>query len=445
MNEFLKLARARNLKSFIKESWAISWPMTLIMFFEFLIGLTDVYIAGKVGKEVQATYGLVFQLYFIFTIIAISLTVGSVSIISRLFTANKKDDLSIAVFSSTLTAIIGGILFSLGGVLFAPKIISILNVPEAVKRLGPPLIRIYAAGLLFRYMLINSNGILRACGNIKKSLVTMVIVCLSNILLNFYFVFHTPIGFRGIALSTAVSVFIGSALNLTHVNRLMVGARKFSVGIIKRIIGVGWPMGLLQIAWQGGLMVIFLILSMLPENRIETLAAFTNGQRIESAIFLPAFAFNMANAVIVGNLLGKKMKEDAFRNGITTAMLGAAIIILLTLTVIFNARLIASFLSDNDMVIGQTIKYLYIALISEPFLAWGVILGGGLNGAGDTKSVMAIVALSVWLVRIPLCYIFGIVLGLGAVAVWWSMNISVATQAFFICRRYLKKKWLRYA
>jgi len=37
---------------------------------------------------------------------------------------------------------------------------------------------------------------------------------------------------------------------------------------------------------------------------VEILAAFTAGLRIESAIFLPAFAFNMANAVIVGNLLG---------------------------------------------------------------------------------------------------------------------------------------------
>jgi len=31
------------------------------MVFEFLMGLTDVYIAGKVSKEIQATYGLSFS------------------------------------------------------------------------------------------------------------------------------------------------------------------------------------------------------------------------------------------------------------------------------------------------------------------------------------------------------------------------------------------------
>jgi hypothetical protein len=65
-----KIFEPQNIRHFISESWANSWPMTLIMFFEFLIGLTDIYIAGRVGKEIQATYGFVIQLYFIFIIIA---------------------------------------------------------------------------------------------------------------------------------------------------------------------------------------------------------------------------------------------------------------------------------------------------------------------------------------------------------------------------------------
>ena len=75
-------------------------------------------------------------------------------------------------------------------------------------------------------------------------------------------------------------------------------------------------------------------------------------------------------------------------------------------------------------------------------MAWGVILSGGLNGAGDTKSVMIRVALSVWLVRIPLSYLLGIIFGFGAIAVWWSMNSSLLVQAILISKRYYSKKWL---
>jgi len=189
-------------------------------------------------------------------------------------------------------------------------------------------------------------------------------------------------------------------------------------------------------------MVLYLVLSAIPAHNIEILAAFTNGLKIEAAIFLPAFAFNMANAVVVGNLLGKQNKQDAYSAGLVTATLGVAMVIVMTIATLLNAKMIARLLSSNNKVIAESIRYIYISMLSEPFMAWGVILAGALNGAGDTKSVMFIVALSVWLVRIPLCYILGIYFGFGAAAVWWSMNASILVQMAFITRRYFSRKWI---
>ena len=141
---------------------------------------------------------------------------------------------------------------------------------------------------------------------------------------------------------------------------------------------IGWPMGLLQILWQPSSMVLFLILSALPEYRVEILAALTTGLRIESAIFLPAFAFDMANAVVVGNLLGEQRKDDPFRSGIATAAIGVGIVTMMVIAVIANARWIVSFLSNHPIVIREIVKYIYISMISEPFMVWGIILGGGL-------------------------------------------------------------------
>jgi putative MATE family efflux protein len=412
------------------------------MFFEFLIGLTDVYIAGRVSKEVQATYGFVIQLYFIFIVIANALTVGTVSVVSKLFTSGNKDELTETVFSSIVTATVAGIILAAAGILLSPKIIKILNIPEELKALAISFIHIYAAGLLFHYVLINCNGILRSCNMVKKSLKTMALVCAVNIALNFLLVFHTSFSFRGIALATASSVFIGSMMNLMYVRSIMTGAKRFSEDRVKKIASIGWPMGLLQILWQLSSMVLFLILSALPEHKIEILAALTTGLRIESAIYLPVFGFNMANAVIVGNLLGEKKEEEALKSGIVTATIGVGIVTLMVITVILNARWIVPFLSNNEVVIKESVKYIYISMISEPFMAWGIILGGGLNGAGDTKSVLMRVALSLWLVRIPLSYLFVVQFGFGVASVWWSMNLSQFIQAFLISKRYFDKQWL---
>jgi MATE family multidrug resistance protein len=439
----LTLLRQPEMRSYISRSWSISWPMTLMMFFEFLIGLTDVYIAGKVGKEVQATYGFVIQLYFILIVIANSLTVGTVSVVSKLFTSDRKEELSETVFSSMVVAAVAGIVLAAAGLILSPLIIKILNIPQDLKPLSLPFIHIYAIGLFFHYLLINSNGILRSCNMVKKSLRTMTLVCIINIALNFFFVFHTSLSFRGIALATASSVFIGSLLNLRYVGRMMTGIRRFDPGPIKKMISIGWPIGFLQVLWQLSSMALFLILSSLPEHRVEILAALTTGLRIESAIYLPAFALNMANAVIIGNLLGEKKKTEALKSGIVTAGIGVGIVTVMVIAVILNARWIASFLSHDEIVIRESIKYIYISMISEPFMAWGIILAGGLNGAGDTKSVLMRVAFSVWLVRIPLSYLCVVLLGFSAVSVWWSMNLSQFVQAFLLSRRYFKKEWCK--
>lgn len=437
-----EILQNKNKRSILSDSWSVSWAMSLIMFLIFMIGLADVYIAGRFGKEVQAAYGLSFQIYFIFLIIAMALSVGTVSVLSRLFGSARLGQLRVAVSSSLATVIGTGFIFGIIGFFLSTKILDIINAPSEIKEFAGPLISIYFVGLVFHYIMMNTNAILRACKLTRRSLLTMLVVCSLNIGLNFYLSLHTPLKFKGIAVSTVISLFVGSILNISHVIFLVKGFTRFSWVMMKKIANISWPAGLLQILWQAGSMVIFLILSKLPVYNIETMAAFTNGLKIESAIFLPAFAFNMSNGVIVGNLLGKKRKEDAFHGGILTALIGVIIVSIMSAIVILNSRSIASFLSNDPVVIDRCTQYILITLLFEPIMAWGVILGGGLNGAGDTRSVMTIVSLSVWVLRIPLSCIFGVYLGYGAIAIWWCMNLSIIAQSFFITTRYFSKRWL---
>ena len=441
-----RYCRMEDIACFVSRSWELSWPMTLIMFFDFLISLTDVYVAGTISKEVQAAYGFVAQIYFILIVVANALTVGTVSVVSRLFTdqgSSTHESVSVAIFSSIVAATLAGLVVLVAGIISLPHVVGLLNIPSNVKTYVLPLSKIYLVGIVFHYGLINGNGVLRSCERVRKSLKTMAIVCGCNILLIFAFVYHTSLGYRGIAMATATSVALGSLLNVRYLKPLLPSLKHFSWTLVKRIGAIGWPMGLLQILWQLGSVVLFLILSLLPEHRVEILAAFTAGLRIESAIYLPAFAFNMANAVIVGNLLGQKNEKEAYRNGIVTAGVGVAVVTALTIFVVLNARWIAGSLSENDIVVRESIRYIYISMISEPFMAWGIILGGGLGGAGDTRNVMFRVAASVWLVRIPLGYLFVAVLGFGVSSVWWAMNTSQFVQALLLTTRYLRKGWLR--
>ncbi len=438
-------AKIRSHSSLIRQTWAVSWPMTLIMFALFLIGLADVYVAGKFGKEVQAAYGVASQLYFIFSIVAFALTVGTVSVVSRLITSDKKEEFVTAAGSALLIALAAGAVMSAAGFLSAGLIIRVMNIPPALKGSATQLMRIYSIGLLFAYLLINTNGLLRGCKMIKRSLVTMFAVCVLNLVLNFVLAFKTPLSYSGIAYATVISTVIGCMINLAFILKLVPGAWTFSRQAALSILHIGWPAGVLQIFWQLGAVTLYVILGALPQYPIETMAAFTNGLKVESAIFLSAFAFNMAAAVVVGNLLGAKQEYEAFKSAIITAGIGVGVVSVLSVLAIFYAPQIAALLSNNPVVIAESVRYIRISLLLEPVMAWGVILGGGLNGAGDTRSVMLVTALSVWLVRIPLAYVAGIYLGWGPTAIWWAMNLSIVAQTFFMTRRYFSKRWMKHA
>ncbi|MBD3425909.1 MAG: MATE family efflux transporter [Candidatus Omnitrophica bacterium] len=434
-------SKIHTLSDIARESWSVSWPMTFIMFYEFLIGLADIYVAGRFGKTAQAAYGFSFQLYFVFIIIGIALSIGTVSVVSRLYSAERTHAFRSAVASCVGTSAALGIIFVILGFFLSGNIISGVNIPLPVKSLAIPFMRIYSLAFLFDYVLMNNNGILRACGMVKRSLWVMTIVCMMNIALNFLLAFRTPLGLNGIAVATVISLFTGAALTLYFTGRLS-GVFSFSIRIVKEVLNISWPSGLLQAFLQIGYLVLFLILGMLPRYNTEIMAALTNGLKIESAIFLPAIAFNLGAAVIVGRHLGIRDKQGAFRGGVITAVMGVAMVIAIILLVMLNARHVASFLSDNPIVTRESVKYIHIALIGQPFLAWGLILAGGLNGAGDTRSVMLIMFISIWLIRIPLCYYLGIELGLGAVSIWWSMNISIIVHAILMTYRYWQKRWI---
>jgi Na+-driven multidrug efflux pump len=70
-----------------------------------------------------------------------------------------------------------------------------------------------------------------------------------------------------------------------------------------------------------------------------------------------------------------------------------------------------------------------------------MVLAGGLRGAGDTRWTMLITTASIWLLRIPLSYFFGIFLGLGLVGVWMGNTIDMGIRGIAVTWRYGTGRW----
>jgi Na+-driven multidrug efflux pump len=195
-------------------------------------------------------------------------------------------------------------------------------------------------------------------------------------------------GYPGIALATAISTSIGMGINLVFFssNRwkpMYTTPWTFSLATIKRIANLSWPSALLQIAWNAGTIVLYNILGRLGDAGITALASITNGFRIEAIIVLPALALHMAASVLVGQNLGAGKADRASKVGWDITLVGVVLLSLIAFVIFIRAHFFASILAKEAGVLEETTRYLRINMISVPFMALSLILGGGLQGAGD--------------------------------------------------------------
>ncbi len=80
-------------------------------------------------------------------------------------------------------------------------------------------------------------------------------------------------------------------------------------------------------------------------------------------------------------------------------------------------------------------------MLSEPFMALSSILGGGLQGAGDTRGAMRVIVVSMWFIRLPLVYILTLASGYGATGAWVAMVCSMTVQGLLMTGRFRRGKW----
>lgn len=432
--------------------WQLSWPIFLIMIFNFFVGLADIYVAGLISSDVQAAVGFVSQIYFLVIITANAISIGTLALVSRAVgSGNSKDAIEVAKQSLILSVIIAiGLMFI--GIVFAKEIISFAGFPVTIRETSEKFLKIFALALGPNYILIVSNAIFRASGEVKKPLITMFLVSVINIIGNFILVFGVfpfpKMGYIGIAVASAVSLIMGMLVNLLFFltgrwKPFYAGTWAIAASALKKIISLGWPAALLQIAWNAGSIVLYNILGRLGDTSITALASITNGLRIEGIIYLPAFALNMAASVLIGQNLGAGNPERAEKLGWKIALTGVVLMSGMALIIFIWAKSLSSILTTSPAVLEETTRYLRINMLSEPFMALSAVLGGGLQGAGDTKGTMWVIIIAMWFIRLPLAYFSSIIMGYGATGAWIAMVVSMSVQGVLMAWRFHKGQWKR--
>ena len=251
--------KALGTESIVKLLFKFSIPAITAMIVSALYNIVNrIYIGHIKGVSSYALSGLAitFPLAVIIMAFGMLIGIGASSVISiRLGEKNKESADNILGNALILITIIS-LVIGFVGVLFLNKILILFGASESSIPYAKAYIQIILMGAVFQNIGFALNNIIRAEGNPKMAMLTMVFGAIINIILDPILIFGFNMGVQGAAIATIISqafntlwvlkYFIsknsGSVLKIKKVNL------KLRKNIIKDIFAIGMAPFSMQIA-----------------------------------------------------------------------------------------------------------------------------------------------------------------------------------------------------
>jgi len=216
-------------------------------------------------------------------------------------------------------------------------------------------------------------------------------------------------GIAGAAFATIIAeggAFITLAIYLNKYHKLIkfnVFKFQFDNKIFRESLRIGLPTGVQQTFISLGMLALMGIVNTFGT---DVIAAYSVAGRIDNLAVLPAMNFGAALATFVGQNLGAG-KPDRVKSGFkATLIMSSGISLAVTIIgILFRKQLIGWFTDDPEVIRIGSEYLLIVCSFYLPFTAMFKI-NGVLRGAGDTFIPMFISLVSLWVVRVPLAWIF---------------------------------------
>ena len=439
-----------------RQVWVLAiWPL-LEQVMAFLVGTVDMVLAARLKPEELAiaandALGVAGYVGWLMGLMMGAVGVGASALVARAIGGRHKRLAHAALGQAVLLAMgmglaAGVIVFALAG-----GICRLSGLQGQTHQLGVIYLRIICSAAPMSSVLFVGGACLRASGDTRTPFFVVVVVNIVNVIASLLFVYAPgPIGghgVAGIASGTAVAWALGAVLTLgvlfrgNRVIRLRLARLRPHWHTAKRIIRVAIP----QLAeglgiWGGNFLVIIII------GRLATgglLGSHMWAVRIESASFLSGFALAGAASILVGQYLGANDPVMARRSALFCCAVAVVGMSLSGLVFITMGDKLVALLTPVALHREVTPQLLFVCGWVQPFFAISIVFSQAIKGAGDTRSTMVIGYLSLFLFRLPLAYLFGVVMGWGLVGVWYGLCTEMAVRGLMYTARFLQGGWLK--
>lgn len=428
---------------------SLSIPAIIEMGLNTLLGVVDtIMISQFIGKEALSAVGFANQIVYALIFIFSSFNTGAIALISRSFGERNFDRLKhVANQNNSLNFFIGFVIFFTAK-LFNSYIFTIFDIPVEVFNDAVDYFDIILWGFIPMFISFSFGALLRGAGDTKTPMKITAIANLLNVIGNYVLITgfgpFPELGITGAAISTSLSRVIAVILYIYVIyirNSEIKLKPQFILDkeIIKPLWKISLPGGIEQALMQVSFVVLSVIISSLD---IIAEASFRILIQIESLSFMPAIGVSIATATLVGKSLGEKDVHKANHIGFLSVMLGTVWALFIGLIFILFPHQILTIFSSDTSIIEYGAPIMLFLGVNQLGLNYVIIISGALRGAGDTTFVMLNTVLRLWLLFIPLSYLFITVFNYGVVGLWYAEILSFIITGPVLFFRFRGQKWV---
>jgi putative MATE family efflux protein len=430
---------------------ALAMPMLVAGVLQNFQSIIDLFWVGRLGPGAVAAVSVSGTILFLLSPFLMGISTGTVALIARAIGAGRSDDANRAAGQSLILALSLGALCAVVGFSLSGWAFRRLGAPEDIMADGVAYLRIMLVGGFTMFALFIGNAALQGAGDAMTPMRIMAMANVVNLVLDPLLIFglgpFPQLGVRGAAVATVLAQAAAAAMALSwlfggkttlHVRR---NEWKPDFEVLWRIVRIG-VFGAAQMVARSWMSVFLMgIVTSCGKNAI---AAYGTGMRFHMLIMMPAFALGGAAATLVGQNLGAGKPDRAVRSAWLAAGIDAAFMALAAVVMMLLAPTLIGFFNRHDPeVVKIGAHYLRTVSPSYVFVAFGIVLGRSLNGAGDTVAPMVITILTLWGVQVPLAVQLSHMWEPATQGIWWAIATANVLNALLVAGWFQAGFWKR--
>ncbi len=434
--------------SLTKAIVGLTTPMLVSGILQNVQTLIDLFWVGRLGPVAVASVAMSGTILMVLFPMLMGLSTGTVALVARAVGAQRYDHASEAAGQSLMLALVFGILSGWVGWHISDGLLHLLGAAPDVIAGGAVYLRIFLAGSFTVYVLFIGNASLQGAGDARTPMVVMVIANILNIILDPLFIFGLGplprMGVAGAALATVLSQAIAAAISVAVLlggkARLHVRRRHWTpqLPLAWRILRIGIP-GSGQMLSRS--LMSLVLMRIVAGFGTLAVAAYGTCMRFHMILLMPAFALGASAATMMGQNLGAGKPARARKAIWMAAWFDVGLMAVSAAVLMGFARPLIHFFNTDAEVIRIGARYLHVVSPFYVFAAFGIVLGRGLNGAGDTVAPMIITILGLWGLQVPLALYLPRIIGTGPEGVWWAMAVAFVVQAALMIGWFETGRW----